>query len=150
MPLRRRGEWFFNELNLPSARVERTSKETACATNIITPTTMTNASLRDSVALNFLLPTTSNNGVPFADSRFADLERRVVDLTGGITRLGEVEGIWRNSSGVLQRERSRAYTTTVDAHLAERVAAELDVLIRTCFDQFAAYVQATPTRATAF
>jgi len=106
--------------------------------------------LRDTVALNFLIPTLSNTGVPFAETHFADFERQVVDLTGGITRVGEVEGIWRTPDGGMQRERSRAYTTTVDARIADRVAAELDVLIRSLFHQLAAFVQATPTRASAF
>lgn len=111
---------------------------------------MTTTALRDTVCLDFFIPVTGNDGSRFPESLFRTLERHVLDLTGGLTRRGDVEGIWRNPSSDAQCEISRAYTTTVDADVADRVAAELDLLIRSLFRQLAAFVQATPTRATAF
>jgi hypothetical protein len=106
--------------------------------------------LRDTVAIDVLVPLTSNTGDPFPEELFETFERHLVSLAGGITRRGDVEGVWRTPDGDLQRERSRAYTMTVDADRADPVAAALDVLVRSLFGQLAAYVQATPTRATAF
>lgn len=111
---------------------------------------MSTPALRDTVTIDVLVPLAANNGALFPEEVFHAFERRVVALTGGITRRGDVEGIWRTPSGDLQRERSRAYSTTVDSARAERVAVELDVLLQSLFGQLAAYVQATPTRATAF
>ena len=107
-------------------------------------------SLRPTVALDVLVPLSNNLGVPFPDSLFAAFEHRVVDLAGGITRRGDVEGIWRRPNGTMQRERSRSYVTTVDAAVVERVASDLDVLVRTTFQQIASFIQATPTTATVF
>lgn len=111
---------------------------------------MTITALRDTVSLDFYIPVTGNDGSPFPESLFRTLERHVLDLTGGLTRRGDVEGIWRTPSGEAQREISRAYSTTVDKDDADRVAAELDLLIRSLFRQLAAFVQATPTKATVF
>jgi hypothetical protein len=108
-------------------------------------------SLRPTVTLDILVPLTENEStVPFPDSSFAAFEHHVVDLTGGITLRGDVEGIWRTPDGTFQRERSRSYTTTVDAAIAERVARDIDALIRTQFRQHAAYIHATPTSASVF
>jgi hypothetical protein len=108
-------------------------------------------SLRPTVTLDFLVPLTENEStVPFPDSLFAAFEHHIVDLTGGITLRGDVEGIWRRPDGSFQRERSRSYTTTVDAAVAERVARDIDALIRTQFRQLASYIHATPTTATVF
>jgi hypothetical protein len=106
--------------------------------------------LRPTVSLDLLVPLADNEGVPFPDSLFAAFEHRVVDLTGGITRRGDVEGIWRRPNGTMQRERSRSYVTTVDAAVVERVASDLDALLRTTFRQVASFIQATPTTATVF
>jgi hypothetical protein len=107
-------------------------------------------SLRPTVSLDLLVPLADNEGVPFPDSLFAAFEHRVVALAGGITRRGDVEGIWRTPNGTMQRERSRSYVTTVDAAVVERVASDLDVLLRTTFRQIASFIQATPTTATVF
>lgn len=106
--------------------------------------------LRPTSNLEILIPIEDNLKVPFPDSLFAAFEHRVVDLAGGITRRGDVEGIWRTPNGTMQRERSRSYVTTVDAAVVERVASDLDVLVRTTFRQIASFIQATPTTATVF
>lgn len=106
--------------------------------------------LSPTVTLDLLVPMLDNETIPFPDSLFASFENRVVDLTGGITRRSDVEGIWRRPDGSFQRERSRAYTTTVDAAVAERIARDIDALIRTQFRQIASYIQATQTMATVF
>lgn len=116
----------------------------------LTPTTMSNPTLRDTVRLDLLVPVCSNAGEPFTQSQFHSFERFVVGLTGGVTRFGEVEGLWRNGRGIMQRERSRLYSTVVSSDNATRVAAEIDRFIRRAFDQDAAFVTSTPTRATAF
>jgi hypothetical protein len=111
---------------------------------------MTSPTLRDTVRLDLLVPVQSNAGAPFSEARFHSFEEFVVDLTGGVTRLGEVEGLWRNGSGLVQREHSRMYSTVVSTTDAPRVAAEIDRFIRDAFDQEAAFVTSTPTFATAF
>jgi hypothetical protein len=111
---------------------------------------MPTTTLRPTVSLDLLVPLADNEGVPFPDSLFAAFEHHVVDLAGGITRRGDVEGIWRTPNGTMQRERSRSYVTTVDAAVVERVASDLDALLRTTFRQVASFIQATPTTATVF
>ena len=109
--------------------------------------------LRQTVNLEVLLPVVENEnegGRPFPDSLFAAFEHHVVDLTGGITRRADVEGIWRRPDGTMQRERSRSYVTTVDTADADRVAADIDAVIRTQFRQLASYITATPTLAAGF
>jgi hypothetical protein len=107
--------------------------------------------LRPTVSIDLLVPLSPDDGGgPFPDSLFAAFEHHVVDLTGGITRRADVEGIWRRPDGTTQRERSRSYVTTVDAAVAERVAADIDALIRTQFRQLASYITATPTTAAVF
>lgn len=92
---------------------------------------MPTTTLRPAVSLDILVPVTDDEGVPFPDSLFATFEHHVVDLTGGITRRGDVEGIWRRPDGSFQRERSRSYTTTADTVVAEWIARTIDRLIRT-------------------
>lgn len=109
--------------------------------------------LRQTVNLEVLLPVVENEnegGRPFPDSLFAAFEHHVVDLTGGITRRADVEGIWRRPDGTMQRERSRSYVTTVDTADTDRVAADIDAVIRTQFRQLASYITATPTSAAGF
>ncbi len=112
--------------------------------------TATAAPLRETVSLDLLVPIGNNDVVPFSEAQFEAFERRVVALTGGITRRADVEGIWLNPFGEFQRERSRSYTTTVPSRDAVAVMTELDVLIRSSFEQFNSYIQAVPTLATVF
>lgn len=106
--------------------------------------------LRPTVSLDLIVPLFDNESIPFPDRLFAAFEHHVVDLTGGITRRADVEGIWRRPDGTMQRERSRSYVTTVDAAVAERVATDIDALIRMQFRQLASYITATPTTAAVF
>ena len=107
--------------------------------------------LRQTVNLEVLVPLVENESDrPFPDSLFAAFEHHVVDLTGGITRRADVEGIWQLPDSTLQRERSRSYVTTVDAADADRVAADIDAVIRTQFRQLASYITAIPTTAAGF
>ena len=54
--------------------------------------TATAAPLRETVSLDLLVPIGNNDGVPFSEAQFEAFERRVVALTGGITRRADVEG----------------------------------------------------------
>jgi hypothetical protein len=107
-------------------------------------------SLRETVSLDLLVPLADNEGTPFTEAQFVRFERHVAGLTGGVTRLGDVEGIWLSPTGEFQREKSRAYVTSVPETDATRIALELDSLIRSSFGQLAAFIQVTPTRATVF
>ena len=112
---------------------------------------MPTTTLRQTVNLEILVPLVEGESDrPFPDSLFAAFEHHVVDLTGGITRRADVEGIWLRPDGTMQRERSRSYVTTVDAAVADRIAADIDVVIRTKFRQLASYITATPTMAAGF
>jgi hypothetical protein len=106
--------------------------------------------LRETVSLDLLVPLADNEGIPFSEAQFVAFERHVAGLTGGVTRRGDVEGIWLSPTGEFQREKSRAYVTSVAATDAARIALELDSLIRSSFRQLAAFIQVTPTRATVF
>lgn len=106
--------------------------------------------MRDTIRTTLLIPKVGNDGVPFPDIAFATLEDVLLDLAGGFTRLGDVEGAWRAPDGTIMRDESRQYAVTLDAHLAEGAIREIDVFIREFFQQHAAFVEAVPMKATAF
>lgn len=132
-------------LSWPEGRPFHRDADAPFLTLLSMPTT-----LRPTVSLDLIVPLFDNEMIPFPDSLFAAFEHLVVDLTGGITRRADVEGIWRRPDGIMQRERSRSYVTTVDAAVAERVATDIDALIRMQFRQLASYITATPTTAAVF
>lgn len=113
-------------------------------------TIMHNTTLRPTVSLEVLIPITDPEGRPFPDSFYVAFEQRIVNLTGGITRRADVEGVWRAPSGEVMREFSRSYGTTVDEGIAARIATDIDRIVRTQFRQIASFIQATPTTATVF
>lgn len=148
---RRRGEHIHTVSNLSWLRARRRSQQAPPSSIPLRSMPIaTAAPLRETVSLDLLVPVADNDGVPFSEADFEAFERRVVALTGGITRRADVEDIWLNPFGEYQRERSRSYTTTVPSRDAVAVMTELDALIRSSFDQFNSYIQAVPTLATVF
>lgn len=100
--------------------------------------------------VDVLVPVRDNDGVPFTDTDFAAFEDFLLDLAGGFTRRGDVDGAWRSPAGVVMRDRSRAYALTLPQDAATQRMARLDAYIRSHFRQEAAFVEQTPTLATAF
>jgi hypothetical protein len=106
--------------------------------------------MRDTTRLELLLPLADNDTVPFSDAAFAAFEDFLVQLAGGFTRRGDVEGAWRAPDGRVMRDRSRSYAVTVPEHLTDRVASSIDHYVRRQFRQQATFVETLPARAVAF
>lgn len=106
--------------------------------------------MRDTLKTTLLVPKVGNDGVAFTDDEFRILEGMLLDLAGGYTRLADVEGAWKAPDGSIMRDASRCYSITVDVDQAERVIHSVDRFIREFFQQRAALVEATPTKATVF
>ncbi len=106
--------------------------------------------MRDTTRLELLLPLADNDTVPFSDAAFTAFEDFLVQLAGGFTRRGDVEGAWRAPDGRVMRDRSRSYAVTVPEHLTDRVASSIDHYVRRQFRQQATFVETLPARAVAF
>jgi len=106
--------------------------------------------MRPTVHLDLLVPLRDNDGVPFTDADFERFEDYLLSLAGGFTRRADVEGVWRSPAGAVMRDRSRAYALTLPKHVADLQMSLLTVYIREQFRQEAAFVEQTPTRASAF
>jgi len=109
-----------------------------------TPTTVTSA-----LNIEFLVPLADNAGTPFPDSTFALFESHLVDLAGGFTQRGFVEGAWKAPDGTIYRDRSRLYVVQVSESDASTVAATIVAEIRGRFRQLAAYLAISRTQALA-
>lgn len=109
-----------------------------------TPTTLTSA-----ITIEFLVPIHDNQGTPFPDSTFALFESHLIDLAGGFTHRGFVEGAWKAPDGAIYRDRSRLYVVQVSESDAPTVAATIDAEIRGRFRQLAAYLAISRTQALA-
>jgi hypothetical protein len=106
--------------------------------------------MRPTVHLDLLVPLRDNDGVPFTDVEFEQLEDYLLSLAGGFTRRADVEGVWRSPEGAVMRDRSRAYALTLPRKVADLQMSLLTVYIRKQFRQEAAFVEQTPTLASAF
>jgi hypothetical protein len=107
--------------------------------------------MQSTVHVDILVPLADNDGRPFPHTAFHTFEHFLGVLVGGFTNHGDVVGAWRSpTSGELMRDRSRSYAITLDADTAEEQIQRIDGFIRRYFRQEAAFLELTPTRATAF
>jgi hypothetical protein len=106
--------------------------------------------MRDSVHVDVLVPLLDNEGVAFPESAFDAFERVLLNLAGGYTCRGTVEGAWRAPDGTVMRDVSRSYVVTLDARDAAQQIERIDRFIRAYFRQHAAFLELTPTKATVF
>ncbi len=107
--------------------------------------------MRPTVHVDILVPLADNDGRPFPHAAFHTFEHFLGVLAGGFTRRGDVVGAWRSpTSGELMRDQSRSCAITLDAATAEEQIHRIDSFIRRYFRQEAAFLELTPTRATAF
>jgi hypothetical protein len=112
---------------------------------------LTLAPMRPMMHVDILIPLADNDGDPFPHTAFDTLEHFLTILCGGFTRRGDVEGAWRSpDTGTVMRERSRSYVVTLPAEEADEQIARIESFIRRYFRQEAAFLELTPTRATAF
>ncbi|KAA0255512.1 hypothetical protein FBQ97_00015 [Acidobacteria bacterium ACD] len=105
--------------------------------------------MTSSITIELLVPLCDNEGTPFPDSAFASFEDLLVDLAGGFTRRGVVDGAWKAPDGAVYRDRSRLYAVQVPEPDASTVAATIDGEIRGRFRQLAAYLSLSRTLALA-
>ncbi len=106
--------------------------------------------MRNTIHTEVLVPVHGNDGRPFSPTAFERFEQFLLDLAGGFSRRGEVEGCWRAPDGNTMRDRSRSYVVTFDERDAEDGASRIDTYVQSNFDQLATFVELTPTRATVF
>ena len=112
---------------------------------------LTLAPMRPMMHVDILVPLADNDGDPFPHTAFDTLEHFLTILCGGFTRRGDVEGAWRSpDTGTVMRDRSRSYVVTLPAEEADEQIARIESFIRRYFRQEAAFLELTPTRATAF
>jgi len=108
------------------------------------------APMRKTVHIDLLVPLSDNAKRPFPDSAFAAFEDFLLDVAGGFTRRGDVEGAWRSPSGETLRDASRLYSLTLGADDAAETVGQIASHIRRAFRQMAAFVEAVPTEASGF
>jgi len=106
--------------------------------------------MRDTLHVDVLVPLLDNQGNAFPESAFGVFERVLLDLAGGFTRRSDVEGAWRAPDGTIMRDVSRSYVVTLDARDADQRIEHIDRFIREYFQQHAAFLELTPTKATVF
>ncbi len=106
--------------------------------------------MRHNTRLEFLVPILDNEGAPFPDTAFATFEDFLLDIAGGYTFRGQVDGAWRAPDGRVFRDTSRSYVTSISEARADEVAASIDHEVRRRFRQEATFLEQLPTRALAF
>jgi len=106
--------------------------------------------MRQTTRLEFLVPITDNEGAPFPDATFATFEDFLLDIAGGFTFRGLVDGTWRAADGRVFRDTSRSYAISVPEARAVDAAASIDNEVRRRFRQEATFLEQFPTRALAF
>ena len=106
--------------------------------------------MRETTRLEFLVPIADNEGTPFLDAAFATFEDFLLDLAGGFTFRGQVDGAWRAPDGRVLRDTSRSYVISVPEARANQVATSIDHEVRRRFRQEATFLEQLPTRALAF
>ena len=114
------------------------------------PITFPGFPMRHNTRLEFLVPILDNEGAPFPDTAFATFEDFLLDIAGGYTFRGEVDGAWRAPDGRVFRDTSRSYVTSVSEARADEIAASIDHEVRRRFRQEATFLEQLPTRALAF
>jgi hypothetical protein len=102
-----------------------------------------------------IVPTSYGPGLPIAAYRFGELEDRLVELAGGLTRLpGEACGVWRAPSGELVQDDSRVYLVAIPAGKAEELrelVAELgrELLQECVYLSVAGWAELVPAKKSA-
>jgi hypothetical protein len=141
-----RGTSHISESNLSWKEAPRPRSRPSRAASYSLPLTL----MRQTTRFGLLIPLVDNDGVPFADTAFADFEDFLITTAGGFTRHGDVEGAWKSPDGRVMRDRSRSYVVTVPENFTDRTASSIDQYVRRQFRQQAAYVETLPARAVAF
>ena len=62
------------------------------------------------IKLTVLIPTTYNNGDEVQKETFQRLENQLLEIAGGYTIEGIVEGGWVDKDGTIYKDKSRKYT----------------------------------------
>lgn len=101
--------------------------------------------MRARTLITALVPVADNDGAPFNTVDFAAFEDALIGAAGGWTFDGERLGAWKDpESGIVYRDRTRAYQVLVDSDTAPTLADSIAALICTRFRQLAAFVTAQP------
>lgn len=101
------------------------------------------------VRLTALVPLKDNDGRPFPPEYFLALQQFLIRFAKGLQEHGVVFGRW-NTDGHLSTDDCTPFVVTCDPAIAARLHADLDVLIRTLFEQQAAYVELVDVRTSNF
>ncbi|HKO58893.1 MAG TPA: hypothetical protein VJ276_23705 [Thermoanaerobaculia bacterium] len=106
--------------------------------------------MRQTVHLDILVPLADNEGRSFPLGLFEYFEALLLDVAGGFTRRGDVEGMWRSPDGHVFRDHSRAYALTLLENDTDNTVAAVDSFIRDQFHQEDTFLELVPTRAASF
>ena len=105
--------------------------------------------LRSTSRLTVFVPITGNEGVPFPNSAFTQFESFVLDLAGGLTQGGQVQGLWRDKQ-TTYADTNREYILIVPRSRARVIALAVIDYIKKEFRQLAVYVELTPVFVAGF
>jgi hypothetical protein len=90
-----------------------------------------------------LLPTAYNDGRKVESQVFQNFETEVLNLVGGFSIEGLVEGGWKDDEGVFYRDRSRKYVVIADETHIDDLKA-LVIKYGKVLDQKAMYIEVQP------
>jgi hypothetical protein len=116
----------------------------------MTPLQLLPSAPRPMVRLTALVPLKDNDGRPFPPEYFLALQQFLVRFARGFQEHGLVFGRWANTNGELFTDDCTPFVITCDADLAARLHRDLDVLVRTLFEQQAAYIEMGDVRVSNF
>jgi hypothetical protein len=105
---------------------------------------------RPMLRLTALVPLRDNSGRTFPPEYFLALQQFLIRCANGLQEHTVVFGRWANSEGKVLTDDCSPFVVTCDQAIAERLQADLDVLIRTLFEQQAAYVEVCDVRVSSF
>ena len=67
------------------------------------------------IETTFLVPIANNDGRPFTDPDFVQLENLLLGTFDAWTRLASVQGAWRGEAGVVYHDSSRQYAVALSS-----------------------------------
>jgi len=116
----------------------------------MTPLQLVHSGPRAMLRLTALVPLKDNDGLPFPPEYFLALQQFLIRFAKGLQEHSVVFGRWANTDGKVFTDDNTAFVVTCDHDVAARLHADLDVLIRTLFEQQAAYVELADVRVSNF
>lgn len=114
----------------------------------MTPLQLVQSSTSAMVRLTVLVPLRDNEHRPFPPEYFLAFQQFLMRRAVGLQEYGLVFGRWADAAGDVLHDDCTPFVVTCDSVVAARLQSDLDLLIRTLFEQQRAYVEAVDVRVT--